>query len=139
MREGGEEAEGGEEGRSSDMNRWAGRVNVEKRVLSREAEGAREDLGNGEVVLVAHATRGGKGVVDEGKMMKKERSGKRARRGRQGRGERVDAGGRENGEWLIVGDERGDFFIRVKSGEGEEVIDNERLVDRSARGVGERE
>lgn len=112
---------------------------MEERVLGREAEGASEDLGDGEVILVAHATRGGKGVVDEGEMMKKERRGERVRSRGQGRGERIDAGRGESGEWLVNGDERGDFFIGVESGEGEEDIGNESLVNCRARRVRERE
>ena len=88
------------------MDDAAGGVEVDERVLARSAEEAARDFRDRELVLVAHATGGGKSVVSESEMMEEERgragAGSGGERSRDGENA---IGGKRSGEGLMGGDE----------------------------------
>ena len=64
-------------------------------VFSRVAVEARRDRRDREAVLMTHAARGGKGVVDEGEVVKTLRTRDGAGNGGEGVGDVIDGGGGE--------------------------------------------
>ena len=84
--------------------------------------------------MVAHATRGGESVVDEGEMVKSVRAGYSAGSGGESAGDVVDSGG---GKWSGrqgVGCEKGrDFVAELLKGFGKVDVVGESLIDESAR------
>ena len=121
-----------------------GRVNdptvckdVQNRVLRRVTEEAGGDQIFGNKILVPHAARGSKSVIDERKVMEEEGGGEGGRSNREGSRNGRKAGGRGGEKRLVGRDKRNDLRIAVRRGLGEEIISDEGLVNRGAGELGE--
>ena len=87
---------------------------------------------------MAHATRGGESVVDEGEMVKAVKAGHSAGSGGERAGDVIDSGGGKGTGRQGVGCEKGrDFVTELLKGFGKVDVVDQSLIDESAGGFRE--
>ena len=129
----------GEKKKTGLVNDTAMGKDVDNRVMMVKTKKARGNEVNGNAKLMAHATRGGKGVVDQTEVVENKGGGSRTRGSRERLRDRVNA---RVGRWtryrgLVGGEERRDFLATMSEGDREVMVTDKGMVDGGASGFGD--